>query len=49
MIDRNYYVEEAKTEQILFQGTEKECFDWTEKFCKENPDVILIIRKGKGK
>lgn len=49
MIDRDYFVEDAKSEQILFRGTQEECDEWTDDFIKENPERALIIRKGKKK
>ena len=44
---RDHFVEEAKTELILFKGTKKECEEWCDEHYKDNPDRILIIRKGK--
>lgn len=44
---RDHFVEDAKTELILFKGTKKECEEWCDEHCKVNPDRILIIRKGK--
>lgn len=49
MDERDYFVEDAKSEQILFRGTQKECDEWTDDFIKENPERALIIRKGKKK
>ena len=43
---RNYFVEEAKTQRIVFRGTQDECLEWCEEKTKEEPDKILIIRKG---
>lgn len=45
---REYFVEDAKSEQIVFRGTEDECWEWCEEKSKENPERVLIIRKGKG-
>lgn len=47
MNERNYFVEDAKTEQILFKGTKEECEEWSDDYIKENPNVTVIIRKGK--
>lgn len=47
MIERDYFVEDAKSEQILFKGTKEECESWSDAYIKENPDRTLIIRKGK--
>ena len=44
---RNYFVEEAKTQCILFKGTKTECEDWCDTYAEEYADKILIIRKGK--
>lgn len=44
--ERDYFVEDAKTEQILFKGTKNECNSWCDDYCKANPDRTLIIRKG---
>ena len=30
MDERNYFVEDAKSEQILFKGTKEECDEWTD-------------------
>lgn len=49
MEERNYFVEDAKTEQILFRGTKEECDEWTDEYIKENPERALIIRKGQKK
>ena len=43
----NWFVEEAKTEQILFRGTRDECHEWCEEHMKEYADRVLIVRKGK--
>lgn len=43
---RNYFIEEAKTQCILFQGTKEECDEWVDEHLKEYEDRILIIRKG---
>ena len=43
--DRNYFIEEAKTQCILSRGTKKECEDWCDDHAKEYEDKILIIRK----
>ena len=43
---RNYFVEEAKTQCILFRGTKEECNDWYDEHAAEFVDKILIIRKG---
>ena len=48
MIERDYFVEDAKSEQILFKGTKEECDEWSDEYFKENPGRALIIRKGKG-
>ena len=44
--NRNYFVEEAKTQCILFRGTKTECEEWCDEHSKEYKDKILIIRKG---
>lgn len=49
MDERNYFVEDAKSEQILFKGTKEECDEWTDEYIKENPERALIIRKGQKK
>lgn len=49
MDERNYFVEDAKTEQILFRGTKEECDEWTDEYIEENPERPLIIRKGQKK
>lgn len=46
MIERDHFIEEVKSEQILFKGTKEECESWTDEYIKENPDRALIIRKG---
>ena len=43
---RIYFVEDSKTEQILFRGTKEECEEWCEEYSKNNPERALIIRKG---
>ena len=43
--DRNYFIEEAKTQCILSRGTKKECEDWCDDHAKEYENKILIIRK----
>lgn len=47
MNERDYFVEDAKSEQILFKGTKEECESWSDAYIKENPERTLIIRKGK--
>jgi len=47
MENENWFVEEAKTEQILFRGTKEECYEWCDEHAKEFYDKVLIIRKGK--
>ena len=47
MEDRNYYVEDSKSEKILFKGTKEECESWCDEYLKENPYQTLIIRKGR--
>lgn len=47
MDEKNYFVEDAKSEQILFRGTKEECEEWCDKYCKKNADRALIIRKGR--
>ena len=49
MNERNYFVEDAKSEQILFKGTKLECEEWTDEYIKENPERTLVIRKGQKK
>ena len=44
-ISRNYFIEEAKTQYILFRGTKQECEEWCDDHAKEYEDKILIIRK----
>ena len=46
---RDYFVEDGKCEQIVFNGTEDECWEWCEAKSKENPERVLIIRKGNNK
>lgn len=46
MDERDYFVEDAKSEQILFKGTKEECDEWTDEYIKDNPERALIIRKG---
>lgn len=46
MEDRNYFIEEAKTQCILFRGTKTECEEWVDEHLEEYRDRILIIRKG---
>lgn len=43
---RNHFVEEAKTQRIVFRGTKQECEEWCLEHAKEFEDKILIIRKG---
>ena len=43
----NYFVEDAKTEQIIFKGTKQECEEWVDEHIKDFADRVLIIRKGK--
>ena len=45
-INRNYFIEEAKTQNILFRGTHDECYEWCVEHAEEYEDKILIIRKG---
>lgn len=47
--EREYLVEEAKNEKILFKGNKIECEEWCDKHMKEYVDKILIIRKGQKK
>ena len=49
MEERDYYIEEAKNEKILFKGTKIECEEWCDEHMKEYADKILIIRKGQKK
>lgn len=49
MNERDHFVEDAKTEQILFRGTKEECDEWSDEYNKENPERALIIRKGQKK
>lgn len=44
--ERNRFIEEARTQRILFKGTEEECDEWLKLHGKEYADKILIIRKG---
>lgn len=46
MDDKNYFVEEAKTQCILFKGRKIDCEEWVDNHLKEYEDRILIIRKG---
>ena len=46
MEERDYYIEEAKNEKILFKGTKIEYEEWCDEHMKEYADKILIIRKG---
>ena len=46
MEERTYFVEDAKSEQIIFKGTKEECEEWCDEYIVENPDRTLIIRKG---
>ena len=46
MEERIYFVEDAKSEQIIFRGTKEECESWCDEYIKDNPDRALIIRKG---
>ena len=43
---RNYFVEEAKSQRIIFKGTQDECESWCKAHYKEYEDKILINRKG---
>lgn len=45
MENERYFVEEAKTQCILFRGTKIECDEWIDEHLKEYKDRILIIRK----
>ena len=45
IVFRNYFVEEAKTQFIVFRGTKEECESWCDDHTKEYGDKILIIRK----
>ena len=49
MEDREYFVEEAKSQRIVFSGTKTECEEWCDKESKTNDGKILIIRKGQKK
>lgn len=44
--DRNYFIEEAKTQCILLMGTKEECDERIDSHLKEYENKILIIRKG---
>ena len=46
MNERDHFVEDSRSEQILFKGTKEECENWTDEYIKKNPDRALIIRKG---
>ena len=46
MEERVYFIEEAKSQRIIFTGTKTECEEWYDEHKKENEDKILIIRKG---
>lgn len=46
MEEREYFVEEAKNQRIVFKGTKDECEEWCNEYIKEYEDRILIIRKG---
>ena len=46
MEERVYFIEEAKSQRIIFTGTKTECEEWCDEHKKENKDKILIIRKG---
>lgn len=46
MEEREYFVEEAKNQRIVFKGTKDECEEWCNEYIKEYQDRILIIRKG---
>ena len=46
MEERVYFIEEAKSQRIIFKGTKTECEDWCDEHIKENEGKILIIRKG---
>lgn len=46
MENEKYFIEEAKTQCILFKGTKDECDIWVDLHSKEYEDKILIIRKG---
>ena len=48
MEDREYFVEEAKSQRIVFKGTKEECEEWCDEESKKN-GKILIIRKGQKK
>ena len=49
MEDRVYFVEEAKSQRIVFKGTKEECEEWCDENSKKNEGRILIIRKGQKK
>lgn len=46
MEERTYFVEDAKSEQIIFKGSKEECEEWVDEYIIENPERTLIIRKG---
>jgi hypothetical protein len=46
MENEKYFIEEAKTQCILFKGTKEDCDTWIDEHLKEYADKILIIRKG---
>ena len=46
MEERVYFIEEAKSQRIIFTGTKTECEEWCDEHKKQNEDKILIIRKG---
>ena len=46
MDKRDHFIEEARSQRIVFKGTEDECDEWLELHSKEYADKILIIRKG---
>ena len=44
--ERDHFIEEARSQKIVFKGTEEECDERLELHSKEYADKILIIRKG---
>ena len=44
--ERIYFVEDAKSEQIIFKGSKEECEEWADERIKKDPERALIIRKG---
>ena len=44
--ERDHFIEEARSQRILFRGTKEECDELYDIHCKEYEGKILIIRKG---